>query len=70
MGKLTALKVKTLTEPGSYIDGNGLMLVVKSTGAASWKLRVTVGSKRRDIGVGSLKTLSLADARAKAAERT
>ena len=62
MGKLTALKVKALTEPGSYIDGDGLMLVIGTSGAASWKLRVTIAGKRRDIGVGSLKVLSLADA--------
>lgn len=68
MGKLTALKVKALTEPGSYRDGDGLMLVVGSNGAASWKLRATIAGKRRDVGVGSLKVLSLADARAKAAE--
>ena len=68
MGKLTALKLKALTEPGSYTDGNGLMLVVGSGGAASWKLRVTIAGKRRDIGVGSLKSLSLADARMKAGE--
>ncbi len=34
MGKLTALKVKALTEPGSYVDGDGLMLVIGSGGAA------------------------------------
>ncbi|WP_294219393.1 site-specific integrase [uncultured Sphingomonas sp.] len=68
MGKLTALKVKALTEPGSYVDGDGLMLVIGATGAARWKLRATIAGKRRDVGVGSLKVLSLADARAKAAE--
>lgn len=68
MSKLTALKVKALTEPGSYIDGDGLMLVIGSGGAARWKLRTTIAGKRRDVGVGSLKVLSLADARAKAAE--
>ncbi len=68
MGKLTALKVKALTEPGSYVDGDGLMLVIGSGGAARWKLRAMIAGKRRDIGVGSLKVLSLADARAKAAE--
>lgn len=68
MGKLTALKIKALTEPGSYTDGDGLMLVIWPSGSASWKLRVMIAGKRRDIGVGSLKKLSLADARAQAAE--
>lgn len=66
MGKLTATKVKALTEPGTYMDGDGLMLVVTSKSSASWKLRAMVAGKRRDIGLGSLKVLSLADARDKA----
>lgn len=68
MGKLTATKVKALTEPGTYMDGDGLMLVVTSKSSASWKLRAMVAGKRRDIGLGSLKVLSLADARDKASD--
>jgi integrase len=44
------------------------MLVVTSRNSASWKLRATVAGKRRDIGLGSLKALTLAEARVKAAE--
>ena len=68
MGQLTVARVKTLTEAGRYIDGDGLMLVVKPTGAQSWTLRVRIGGDRRDIGLGSAKVLTLAEARAKAAE--
>jgi integrase len=68
MGKLTATKVKALTEPGTYMDGDGLMLVVTSKSPASWKLRAMVAGKRRDIGLGSLKVLSLAEARDKASD--
>lgn len=68
MGKLTATKVKALTETGTYMDGDGLMLVVTSKSSASWKLRAMVAGKRRDIGLGSLKVLSLADARDKASD--
>lgn len=68
MGKLTATKVKALTEPGTYMDGDGLMLVVTSKSSASWKLRAMVAGKRRDIGLGSLKVLSLAEARDKASD--
>lgn len=67
-GKLSALKVKTTTKPGTYQDGAGLMLVVKSGGARSWVLRTLVNGKRRDIGIGSLSTVSLAEARTKAGE--
>lgn len=35
MGKLTATKVKALTEPGTYMDGDRLMLVVTSKSSAS-----------------------------------
>ena len=36
MGQLTAMKIKTLTEPGRYTDGDGLMLIVATGGARSW----------------------------------
>ncbi|UWQ05944.1 site-specific integrase [Aliiroseovarius crassostreae] len=62
-GKLNARKVETLSEPGRYGDGNGLMLVVRPTGAKSWLQRVTINGKRRDIGVGSFPEVSLAEAR-------
>lgn len=63
MGKLTALKVKSLTEPGSYTDGDGLILVVRPNGSKKWILRITIAGKRRDVGLGSFKTTTLADAR-------
>lgn len=68
MGKLTALKVKAITDPGRYADGDGLMLDVTSSGAKSWLLRATVNGKRRDFGLGSLKVVTLAEAREKATE--
>jgi len=67
MGSLTALSVKN-AKPGRHIDGKGLYLLVKDTGAKSWVLRVQVDGKRRDYGLGSLDVLSLAEARDKAAE--
>ena len=53
MGQLTATKIKTLTEPGRYIDGVGLMMEIAPGGSRSWKLRVRVDGKRRDFGLGS-----------------
>lgn len=67
MGKLTALKVKS-APPGRHADGDGLYLLVKDSGARSWMLRVQVDGKRRDIGLGSVIGLGLADAREKAFE--
>ena len=68
MGALTATKVKSLTEPGRYSDGGGLMLHVRAGGAKSWILRTQVDGKRRDIGLGSAKAVPLADARQAAEE--
>jgi integrase len=67
MGKLTALAVKAATKPGSYQDGEGLMLVVKPSGSRSWLVRVQVDGKRRDFGLGSASVFTLAQAREKAA---
>ena len=53
MGKLTALSVKS-AKAGRHVDGGGLYLLVKPTGARSWLLRVQVEGKRRDIGLGTV----------------
>ena len=67
MGKLTAIAVKAaLGTPGTYQDGDGLFLKVDKRGGASWLLRLQRDGKRQDIGLGSAKLLTLADARSKA----
>jgi Arm DNA-binding domain len=53
---------------GRYGDGNGLYLVVDPSGAKRWVLRTVVHGKRRDIGLGGLRLVSLAEARTKAHE--
>lgn len=63
VGKLTAGKLKSLTEPGRYSDGDGLFLEVKPGGGRSWVLRAQYSGKRRDIGLGALRAVSLGDAR-------
>ncbi|QYU69975.1 tyrosine-type recombinase/integrase [Leptolyngbya sp. 15MV] len=69
MGKLTAVAVKAaLANPGTYQDGDGLFLKVGKTGSASWLIRLQQDGKRRDIGVGSAKLITLAEARDKANE--
>lgn len=67
MGSLTALQVKR-AKPGRHGDGDGLYLLVKPSGARSWLLRIQRDGKRRDIGLGSVAALSLAEAREKAAD--
>lgn len=68
--ELSAQEVKRLTKPGMHAVGGvaGLLLQVSQTGARSWILRATVGSKRRDIGLGGYPDVTLAVARKKARE--
>lgn len=61
--RLSAVQVKALKIPGRYTDGNGLYLVVEPSGSKHWVLRTIVQGKRRDIGLGGLSTVSLAEAR-------
>lgn len=68
MGNLTVARIKALTEPGRYVDGDGLMLRIAPGGSKQWILRVRINGERRDIGLGSLKVLTLAEARAKTVE--
>src|SRR3954453_4991569 len=63
---LSAVKVRNLSNPGRYADGNGLYLVVDPSGAKRWLLRTVVRGKRCDIGLGGLGLVSLAEAREKA----
>lgn len=63
MGKLTASKVRSLAVPGRYSDGDGLFLELNGKDSGRWLLRVQSGGRRRDIGLGSLRSVSLADAR-------
>jgi integrase len=61
--KLTALRVKKLNKAGWHADGNGLYLVIESSGAKRWMQRLVVQGRRRDIGLGSVNIVSLDDAR-------
>lgn len=63
---LTAVGVRNIKTPGRHADGNGLYLMVKPSGAKNWLLRIVVHGRRRDFGLGSVKLVSLAEAREKA----
>ena len=58
MAGLTPMEVKN-AKAGRHADGKGLYLLVKPSGAKSWVLRVQVGGRRRDYGLGSLDLVSL-----------
>ncbi len=68
MGKLTATSVKAAKEPGRYGDGDGLFLLIGKRGGKSWMVRVQKDGRRRDIGLGSAKKVSLKLARDRAAK--
>ena len=61
--KLTSITVKKLSKPGKYADGNNLYLHIDPSGARRWILRMTVGHRRRDMGLGSTMIVSLEEAR-------
>jgi Arm DNA-binding domain len=64
--RLTALKVKNLKAPGKYEDGGGLRCVVWPSGSKSWVVRITVGQRRVERGLGSYPDISLDEARRQA----
>jgi len=68
--ELSALAVGRLTTSGTHSVGGvaGLMLQVTPSGARSWILRVMVGGKRREIGLGAYPGVTLAQARERARE--
>ena len=68
MGRLNPLQVRNLKEPGRYSDGDGLILEVRPGGSKSWIARLQANGRRRDYGLGSLKDVSLNEARDKARE--
>ena len=63
---LSPVKIRALTEPGRYADGNGLYLVVDDRGSKRWVLRIVIHGRRADIGLGGLATVPLADDRIQA----
>ena len=66
--ELSPLAVSRLRTPGLHAAGGvaGLHLQVAPGGARTWILRVTVGAKRRDMGLGGYPDVPLALAREKA----
>ena len=63
ISKLSALAVAGAKMPGLYGDGGGLYLQVSANGSKSWIFRFKTRGRTRYMGLGSLKTISLAKAR-------
>ena len=68
--QLTALTVTKASQPGYYGDGGGLWLQISTYGTKSWVFRFKspITGKAREMGLGSIATYSLAEARLKAQE--
>ncbi len=67
VNRLSARAVQTATRAGYHPDGAGLYLQVSATGAKSWIFRYTIRGKSREMGLGPLSLVPLADARERAA---
>jgi integrase len=66
MNKFPAVALQKEMKPGMYADGGGLYLQVTKSGAKSWIFRFMLHGKAREMGLGPLHTVTLAEARTKA----
>ena len=64
--RLSALKVEKAKRPGMYADGGGLYLRVAEGGSKQWIYRYVTNDRCRDMGIGPVHVLTLAEAREKA----
>jgi integrase len=69
--QLSAVKVGALAKaakPGHYADGGGLYLQISKFGTAAWTVRYRAGGRLREMGLGSVNVVGLAEARQRAAK--
>ena len=67
INRLTARTVGSLKAPGRHADGGGLYLQVDASLAKRWVFVFQWHGQRKEMGLGSAGTVSLADAREAAA---
>lgn len=67
LNRLTDREARTAAA-GVHLDGGGLRLVVSKTGVRTFTYRYQLNGRTRDMGLGNLNNVSLAEARARAAE--
>ena len=63
IGRLSAVKVAKVKEPGYYADGGNLYFRIARTGARGWIFRFALAGRTRDMGLGAYPDISLAAAR-------
>lgn len=66
LNRLSALAVKNLP-PGKHADGGGLWLIKREDGGGNWIYRFAIYGRRQDMGLGSIRVVSLREARLEAA---
>ena len=66
INRLSSRKVMTETKRGLHADGGGLYLQVSQFDTKSWLFRFTLNKKSRQMGLGPIHTVSLAEARQEA----
>ena len=66
--RLTDRIIRNFEKPGYHADGGGLYLQVAKSGSKSWVYRFTLKGRTRDMGLGSIRSVTLAEARTAAAE--
>jgi hypothetical protein len=66
--KLSAVEVRGIAQKGMYHDGVGLYLQVSAGGAKSWIFRFMLDGRAREMGLGPVHAIPLAEARKRATE--
>jgi integrase len=64
--RLSPRRVSTVAKSGYYADGGGLYLQVSPARTKSWVFRFTLNGRAREMGLGSLDTFALTEARNRA----
>lgn len=63
INRLTARQIETLKKPGLHADGGGLYLRIDAAGAKRWTFIFQWRGKRKEMGLGPVRTIRLAEAR-------
>lgn len=66
INRLTAGHISKINIPGKYPDGGGLLLRIAAGGSKQWQFRFRRSGRERYMGLGSTRTVSLTEARARA----
>ena len=62
LNRLSSAFIKSAPH-GKHADGQGLWLVKRADGGSQWVLRISLAGKRREMGLGNARDVSLKEAR-------